>query len=315
MYIISQEDIKGLGIAPAQCVAWIRESFALKERAMLPAKLSLHPQGNDFFNTMPCVLPAPHHRFGVKIVHRIKGATPSLGGDILLYDSQHGELLAMLDSDWITTMRTGAVATMAIETFRRSEAKTYGFIGLGNTGRATLLCLLDDEPEVMHHVLLLRYKDQAESFVERFAAYENVEFTIVDDAKSLICQSDVIVSCITEADGLLCEDDSCFREGCLVVPVHTRGFQNCDLFFDKVYADDTAHVCGFKYFDRFKQFAEMQEVIDGKKPGRESDKERILSYNIGLGLHDVVFSNKIYDLLKGKQAEVVIGRETEKFWI
>jgi hypothetical protein len=34
-----------------------------------------------------------------------------------------------------------------------------------------------------------------------------------------------------------------------------------------------------------------------------------------LGLHDVVFSNKIYDLLKGKQAEVVIGRETEKFWI
>ena len=56
-------------------------------------------------------------------------------------------------------------------------------------------------------------------------------------------------------------------------------------------------------------------MIDGKKPGRESDKERILSYNIGLGLHDVVFSNKIYDLLKGKQTEVVIGRETEKFWI
>ena len=27
-----------------------------------------------------------------------------------------------------------------------------------------------------------------------------------------------------------------------VIPVHTRGFQNCDLFFDKVFADDTDHV-------------------------------------------------------------------------
>lgn len=315
MYIFSQNDIKSLDIAPAKCVEWIRESFSLKATAQLPEKISLHPQGNDFFNTMPCLLPQCYHRYGVKIVHRIKGATPSLGGDILLYDSEQGHLLAMFDADWITTMRTGAVATMAMQTFRHSAACDYGFIGLGNTARATLLCLLDDEPDSMHHVRLLRYKDQAESFVKRFEAYHNVTFSIVDDAKTLVAQSDVIVSCITEADGLICDDNSCFREGCLVVPVHTRGFQNCDLFFDKVYADDTAHVRGFKYFDRFRQFAEMQEAVEGTKPGRESDTERILSYNIGLGLHDVVFANKIYDLLKDRHEEMTIVRETSKFWI
>ena len=47
-------------------------------------------------------------------------------------------------------------------------------------------------------------------------------------------------------------DENLYRKGCLVIPVHTRGFQNCDLCFDKVYADDTAHVCGFKYFNEFK---------------------------------------------------------------
>ena len=315
MKIISQKQIRDLNISPAVCVEWVKESFALKEKSQLPAKISLHPQGNDFFNTMPCMLPAPNNYFGVKVVHRIKGATPALGSDLLLYNSETGELLAMLDADWITTMRTGAVAALAIQVFRSTSAKTYGFLGLGNTGRATMLCLLESEPDVMHHVVLLRYKDQAESFIERFNGYSNVSFTICDDSKELVAQSDVIISCITEAQGLLCDEDNLYKKGVLVVPVHTRGFQNCDLFFDKVYADDTAHVCGFKYFNKFKKFAEIQDVISGKAEGRKSDEERILSYNIGLGLHDVVYASKIYENLKDNSNEIELVRETEKFWI
>ena len=316
MRIISQEQIKALKISPAMCVKWVKESFSLKEIAYLPAKISLHPQGNDFFNTMPCLLPFPYNYYGVKVVHRIKGAIPALGSDLLLYNSQTGELLAMFDADWITIMRTGAVATLAIQTFRKSDAKIYGFLGLGNTGRASLLCLLDSEPEVMHHVVLLRYKSQAELFIERFKGYSNVTFTICEDIHELVEQSDVIVSCITEADGLLCGNNELYKEGCLVVPVHTRGFQNCDLFFDKVYADDTAHVCGFKYFNQFNQFGEIQDVISGKVRGRQSDKERILSYNIGLGLHDIVYASKIYKMLKDESStNVEVLRETDKFWI
>lgn len=315
MKIISQKQIRDLNISAAQCVEWVKESFSLKETAQLPAKISLHPQDNDFFNTMPCLLPAPYNYYGVKVVHRIKGAVPALGSDMMLYNSATGDLLAMLDADWITTMRTGAVATLAIQTFRKSDAKTYGILGLGNTGRATMLCLLESEPQIMHDVILLRYKDQAELFIERFKEFSNVSFTICDDVNELVAKSDVIVSCITEATGLLCEDNSLYKEGCLVVPVHTRGFQNCDLFFDKVYADDTAHVCGFKYFSEFKKFGEIQDVIAGKTIGRESDKERILSYNIGLGLHDIVYASKIYEVLKNAAIDVKVEHETEKFWI
>lgn len=297
MKIINLSDIDDLGIRPATCVEWIKESFALKNIAQLPPKISLHPQGNDFFNTMPCLLPAPYNYYGVKVVSRIKGAIPALNSKMLLYNSLSGELLALLDADWITTMRTGAVATLAIQTFRRGHDIAYGFIGLGNTGRATLQCLLDSEPDIMHHVTLLRYKNQAESFVLYFRNYTNVSFNICDKVDLLVSQSDVLVSCITEAQGLLCDNNDCYKEGCLVVPVHTRGFQNCDLFFDKVFADDAAHVCDFKYFSQFKYFAEIQDVVSGKKPGRESERERILSYNIGIGLHDVVFAAKIHELL------------------
>lgn len=56
MKIITNKEIKSLNISPKVCIEWVRESFLLKETALLPAKLSLHPQGNDFFNTMPCII-------------------------------------------------------------------------------------------------------------------------------------------------------------------------------------------------------------------------------------------------------------------
>lgn len=315
MKIISSDCIKNLNISPAECVEWVKESFALKCKAQLPAKISLHPQGNDFFNTMPCLITEPYNRFGVKEVRRVRGAVPALSSDYLLYDSLNGDLLAFMDCDWVTTMRTGAVAALAAQVFRKSDAHVYSFIGLGNTARATLLCLLESEPELMHKVLLMKYKDQGELFIRRFAGYSNVEFEVLDSVDELIYRSDVVYSCITDAEGLLCEDISLFRPGVLVVPVHTRGFQNCDCVFDKVFADDTAHVRGFRYFEQFRSYGEITDVISGKIPGRENDSERILSYNIGLGLHDLVYSNKIYEMVKDKVDDYVLPRETEKFWI
>ena len=52
-----------------------------------------------------------------------------------------------------------------------------------------------------------------------------------------------------------------------------------------------------------------------KIKGRESDSERILSYNIGLGLHDILYASKIYNMLKKHSNDIKIVRETDKFWI
>ena len=318
MRIIQHNDIVRLNISPRDCVEWIRESFLLKKQAVLPTKISIHPQGDDFFNTMPCLLPKQEDGkqfFGVKIVNRIAGNVPSLSSEILVYDAQTGCLEAMLDGDWITTMRTGAVATLAAKLFRNSEDADYGIIGLGNTARAALLCLLDSEPDTLHHIRLLRYKDQAERFIERFKAYHNVAFDIVDDSEALVSLSDVIISCLTAAPQLLCPHDELFREGVVVIPVHTRGFQNCDLFFDRVICDDKGHVSNFRYYDRFRNFCEMTDVMDGTHPGRQNPRERILCYNIGLGLHDILFAKKILARIQGGTQEIGLCKETTKFWV
>ena len=52
-----------------------------------------------------------------------------------------------------------------------------------------------------------------------------------------------------------------------------------------------------RYFSEFRQFDEFSRVLLHQNPGRENDCERILSYNIGLGLHDAFFAAKIYGLI------------------
>ena len=161
----------------------------------------------------PCVVsfPSPAGRvkidqyFGIKEVHRLEGAVPSLGSDMMLYNAKNGELLALVDCDWITTMRTGAVAAVSAKALRKEGANTYGIVGLGNTGRATMLCVLEAEPEKHFKVKLLRYKNQAEVFIERFKDYKNVVFEIVDDINEIARTADVFISCITSANGLLVE--------------------------------------------------------------------------------------------------------------
>lgn len=298
MLQIRDKQIEELQITPLQCIEWITESFLMKKDSQLPAKMSVHPEGNDFITTMPCLLPESYHTFGVKVVSRINGRQPALKSELMLYDSQTGELKAVIDANWITAMRTGAVATLAIKTLRQSNSKIYSFIGLGSTAHATMKCLLAQFANEKLHVRLYRYKDQAEKFISDFSNYTNVFFEIVDTIEDLVYNTDVLVSCITDANGLLVEDESLFKPGILLVPIHTRGFQNCDLSFDKVFADDTDHVKGFRYFNQFKSYGEIADVLIGKLIGRESDRERIISYNIGLGLHDVFYAHKIYNLLK-----------------
>lgn len=319
MKIISQQEIRALGITAKQCCDWVRESFSIKAEAQLPAKISCHPADYDFFTSMPCLLPEDKDGdrfFGIKEVHRIKGSVPSLGSDMMLYDAKTGELLALLDCDWITTMRTGAVAAVSARTLRKNNAYRYGFVGLGNTARATMLCILENEPDKHFDIQLLRYKNQADLFIERFKDYDNVSFSIVDDINDMASSVDVFVSCITDASGLLVSDESMFQSGITVIPVHMRGLQNCDTTFDRVFGDDTDHIKGFRYFNQFKDYNEIGEVLAGRDPGRKSQNQRIIDYNYGLALHDVVYASKLYKLLMNKTVqEVELVKETQKFWI
>ena len=148
---------------------------------------------------------------------------------------------------------------------------------------------------------------------QRYSHYDHIEFQAVDTYDDVVRDSDVIISAITRAEKDFCSDD-CFKRGCLVVPIHTLGFQNCDLFFDKFVVDDIGHVQGFKYYNEFKQVTELTDILTGKMPGRVSNNERIMAYCIGIAIHDMYFSNKIYEALESVANEISLNPPTEKYW-
>ena len=321
MKIITFQDIVDLGIKPSMCFDWAEIMIKNKRQALLPPKISLKPTDGVFCNVMPSMIPglSSANWGGVKVVTRYPDRVPSLESRILLMNADTGEFLALMDGTWITTMRTGAVAAHSIQLFAKRDFTTIGMMGLGNVVRSTLVILADKIPGRELHIKLLKYKGQEEDLAKRFASYSNLHFTFVDTPEEMVKGSDVVISGATYLPNDVCADEY-FDKGVLVQPIHTLGFTNCDLFFDKVFADDLGHVHHFKNFDKFRQFAEVCDVVNGDKPGRENDEERILAYNIGVSIHDINFAASIYQLMKEQGTlsslpDVDMRDPTEKFWV
>lgn len=318
MKLITFEDIINLNIEPEICFEWVSDMIENKKNTQLPPKISIHPADGVFCNYMPCIIPYGKDRSagGVKIVNRYPDRTPSLDSKLLLLDMKSGDYLCLMDANWITAMRTGAVAVHSMKYLAKKNFSKISILGLGNTARAAILILASVYPNREFEIRLLKYKGQEDSFAERFKAYKNLHFTYEDEVEPLVRGAEVVLSCITYSEADLCPDE-CFDEGVLVIPVHTRGFTNCDLFFDKVFADDYGHVCHFKNFSKFQAFAEMCDVVNHVIEGRVNDKERILAYNIGLAIHDVNYGMHIYDMIKDEKQyfDFDMLEPDTKFWV
>lgn len=261
MQQISFEQILKLGITPLECVNWAETVIKNKNNYVLPHKISITYGNECYFNTMPAYIPEMN-LIGVKEVSRVTGREPTLQGDILLYDSVSGDMKCFMDGTWITTWRTAAVAAITVEKLKKSDAKNISLMGLGNIARAFVLCIdaIRDHEEI--ELNILAYKDQHELFIERFRNHKNIHIKVFNDVKEMFKISDVIVSCVTAATSLFDENDEDYKPGVLIVPVQTRGFQNCDLTFDKIFCDDIPHISGFKYFKQYKSVTEMTDVLN-----------------------------------------------------
>lgn len=316
MKVITHSDIANLKIPPETCFEWVRYMIENKDTVLLPKKISMKLGEGIFCNVMPSVVTMPDgKRFGgVKMVSRFPQRVPALDSKLILFDADSGENLALMDADWITAMRTGAVAVHSLNLLAKKDYKSVGFIGLGNTARATAL-VMSKVCKKNITVNLLKYKGQEQLFAERFENCKNFKFNFVDTPEKLVGASDVIISAATYLPDDLCGDET-YKKGVTVIPIHTLGFTNCDLFFDKVFADDVNHVNHFKYFDKFRRFAEVSEVVGGKAEGRANSEERILVYNIGVASHDVYFAANVFKALENEKLQTVdLCSPKEKFWI
>ena len=318
MKVLDFNTIKNLDIPVKEMYDWCNDVWQIKDECVLPAKTKMWEGNSGRYITMPCVMPQ-YDIAGLKFISRnvddAKGI-PARNSHIMIQKRSELGLLAIEDGMWITNMRTAAIAAHSVFNYSKSDAKTLGLMGLGLVAW-TFMKFIGTLSTVNYTIRLLRYKDQAERFIERFQTeFPQFNYEIVDTYDD-ICSCDIVVSCVSYARSEFAKDDV-FKPGCLVVPVQTSGFQNCDLVFDKVIIDDVEHVKSYKYYEQFKsRITEVSKIEKGELSGRDNDQQRILAYCGGIALHDIYCGYKIYQIAveKGIGETIEMTYPDQHLWI
>ncbi len=294
MIYITDEEIKQIKFNSFELLDIVNDTIKHKRETILPPKTSIKLDGGKFYNTMPCIIPSINAG-GVKLVNRYPNNTPSLNANLMLYDLSNGQLKAIMDASYITSLRTAAVGIHSVYLFAKKDFQTIAFIGLGEVGKLALKIFVETINRDVT-IRIFNYKNRASQLINEYKKYSNIRFEIYDDYDSLVDDCDVIVSAVTYQKDDFTSPNK-YKKGCLIVPIHTRGFVECDLVFDKIFGDDTGHLKEFKYFNQWKHFEEICDVVNGNVKGRENEDERIIAYSIGIAIHDIVFANKVLELL------------------
>lgn len=98
---------------PSMWYDWVDYSLRHKSDFQMPPKLRVSQVDGDYYNVMP-VVNESYNMAMFKVIgrHSIKRGEhrSTMMGDLLLYEADTGILKALVDAEYITTLRTGAVA-------------------------------------------------------------------------------------------------------------------------------------------------------------------------------------------------------------
>ena len=152
-------------------------------------------------------------------------------------------------------------------------------------------------------------RQHIEHFIEKAKAkYPNLKYIACDDNPSAVNYADIALMCSGAPVAIL---EGCdIKEGCLCVCVSESLTRKSIAKFDRFYADFIACVLertnakgrinaqkmGVEYKDLTAEVfaAEIGEVMIGKKPGRLTEKDRLLTRDAGMSIEDVGVALYVY---------------------
>jgi ornithine cyclodeaminase/alanine dehydrogenase-like protein (mu-crystallin family) len=119
--------------------------------AQAPQRLAIPLAEQGLALLMPSLLQSEHdHSFGLKIVtvipHNPLRNLPRISATVLLLDATTGRTLAIMEGNWLTAMRTGAVSGLAADLLAPQDADTLALFGAGKQAPAQVLAIHSVRP-------------------------------------------------------------------------------------------------------------------------------------------------------------------------
>ncbi len=316
---LSRKDVEGLGVSMKEIIDVVDNGFRLKGlgKTEMPPKPGVHPVKDAFIHAMPAYVQEVEAA-GVKWVSgypsNMEKKLPYITGLLILNDPATGIPIAVMDCAWITAMRTGASAGISAKYLARKDSSVVGILGCGVQARTSVMALVETLPAMRE----VRCYDLFPAATERFIAdlskqFPKLKFVTCASPAEMMKNVDVAVSAIpivVKPQPAL--DAGMLKEGGLAVSLDydsawtSAAMKQCEKFC----SDDIGQLLATKehgvYFSGIPAniYADLGDLSSGKKPGRQNDKERIFSMNMGIAVDDMVTAKVLYQRAVEKNAGV-----------
>jgi len=255
---------------------------------------------------------------GAYRLNRKRGLPPVTAIDII-NDAETGMPISILDGTSITAMRTAGHAGVGAKYLARKDSKVITIIGCGLEGRTHLMMM--NEIFKIEQVRAFDIVEEAKfRFKEEMSEQLNLNIVPTDSAREAVKGADVICMVTTAKEPLVMEE--WIEPGAHVCA--TTGFMdldpNCAISFDKwvvgYYGRDLEWIEGeevgkmspdsFPYTKKDIYADLSTEIILGKKPSRQSDKERTIMTHLGMPAFDAAVAALVYEKAKEKGIGTVL---------
>ena len=282
---------RGEGINPLRPVMFLPEKVGAL--GMMPAYLGEPPaMGAKIVSVMP-------KNYGTKY--------DSHQGVVLLFENEHGSLLAMVDASEITAIRTAAVSAVATHLLARPDASDLAIIGSGVQGASHLEAMLLARP-----IDRIRIWSKTGSNSQLFSEREGAKFTrhieVMPSIEAAVDGADIICTTTMAPQPILKGD-------WLAPGVHinavgssiksTRELDTAAVVKSRLFVDrreSTLNEAGDFLFPKAEGAinddhiqGELGEILLGQIKGRKTVEEITLFKSLGLGVEDIASAFHIYE--------------------
>jgi ornithine cyclodeaminase/alanine dehydrogenase-like protein (mu-crystallin family) len=231
---------------------------------------------------------------------------PAIQGIVLLIDSVSGEILSIMDGEYLTALRTGASSGLATRFFAAEDARVMALFGCGTQGR-TQLEAIACERDIKKLLLFDVSREKAEAFIKEVSGKYNLEMVYCKDVSPLI-EADIICTATNSTAPLFPRNS--IKEGVHINAVgsfqlHMQELDPLVIRDARVYVDH--------YESCLKESGDFIKAIDegiiqedhiigeignyclGKIPGRKSEKDITIFKSVGVAIQDYVVASDIYN--------------------
>lgn len=220
---------------------------------------------------------------------------------VLLFRADSPELVAVIEADKLGQLRTGAASGVAAKYLARSGARSLGLIGCGWQAESQLAAIRAALPGLEQVVAYCRNEKSLRAFCKTHGAEPGESH---NDPGSC----DVVVTVTTSKDPVL--RGEWLQPGALVCAVGANDGRRREL--DNVVLERAAFVCcdslenaklesadliepvGSGVLD-WLEVHELQEVVAGEVPGRQSDEDVVVFKSNGLAAWDIAVAAAVVE--------------------